>query len=522
MNPQTQTLDLSSCDREPIQFIASVQSHGVWMAFSPDDMRITNASENSKDIIGNSAADIIGTRIDTLLPEDLMSHVRASLKRSTELKDFFEFSGKIGDETANYDCYLYPSQGLTCLELEPQSRRISASDIQEIVANTIREMNDKTDFASAGKVLAAGVRKLTGMDRVMIYRFMPKVWHGEVIAEDRIASSHAFLGHRFPATDIPKPARDLYLRNRIRYIKSSSSAAAKLTPQINPMTEKIFDLSDSRLRAVPAVHLEYLRNMEVATSFSVAIIVEGSLWGLVACHRFEVLDQPYLVRQACEAITTAYAGRLRTEELHDEQTRHIQALTKVQDFVLSLKDSEQPVTEFMANHRQLADIFNAQGLALVQGNKVDIAGLTPPPESVLSLSKRVAERMSSTNKSWFASNKISEIDERFKEYKIAASGVLALRVPGDLDAIFFLFRPETVHTIRWGGDPRKQLEKRNYQGVINPRVSFETWNEEIQGTSVEWTNEEIRSARFLVDLVFQTFLEKEKLMRELLERSGRV
>ncbi len=32
------------------------------------------------------------------------------------------------------------------------------------------------------------------------------------------------------------------------------------------------------------MHIEYLRNMGVAASMSISIIVHGKLWGLFACH----------------------------------------------------------------------------------------------------------------------------------------------------------------------------------------------------------------------------------------------
>lgn len=524
MSPNEPTINLSSCDRDPIQYIASVQSHGVFIAFSADDLRITNVSENADEILPGRPEEVVGRRLDIVLPAELVTHIRESMRKFSGGVDFLQFQGSLGRDTElqEYDCYLYPSEKLMCIEIEAQERRADPVECQVVMSDCVRDMNAQKDFRAAGKSLAQAIRKLTGMDRVMIYRFMPKVWHGEVIAEDRTASAHSFMNHRFPATDIPKPARDLYLRNGIRFIKDPKSAPCKITPSLNPRTGKVLDLSDSRLRAVPAVHLEYLKNMQVASSFSVAIVVEGTLWGLAACHHFETISIPYTVRQACATLATSFAGRLRAEEQCAEQGRHLHALMEVQDFVLQLRDSLHPVSDFMANHRQLANIFKAQGLALVQGPKVEIAGLTPPSAVVTELAERLGTEMHRQNKSWIAVNRIGEIDGKFAEFKLAASGVLAIRVPGELNAIFFLFRPETIQTIQWGGDPRKQLEKRNYQGVINPRVSFETWTETVEGTSTDWTDEEIRSARFLVDLVFQTFLEKERLMGELLAKSGRV
>ncbi len=49
---------------------------------------------------------------------------------------------------------------------------------------------------------AAMFRDLTGYDRVMIYRFDDE-GHGEVFAETKRPELEAFLGNRYPASDIP-------------------------------------------------------------------------------------------------------------------------------------------------------------------------------------------------------------------------------------------------------------------------------------------------------------------------------
>ena len=60
-------------------------------------------------------------------------------------------------------------------------------------------------------------RDLTGYDRVMVYRFDDD-GHGEVFSEQRRPDLEAFLGNRYPASDIPQIARRLYERNRVRVL----------------------------------------------------------------------------------------------------------------------------------------------------------------------------------------------------------------------------------------------------------------------------------------------------------------
>jgi light-regulated signal transduction histidine kinase (bacteriophytochrome) len=56
------------------------------------------------------------------------------------------------------------------------------------------------------------MRAFTGYDRVMVYRF-DENGAGEVVGESAISGLSTFMGLRYPASDIPVPARALYERN---------------------------------------------------------------------------------------------------------------------------------------------------------------------------------------------------------------------------------------------------------------------------------------------------------------------
>src|SRR5690606_16696015 len=81
---------------------------------------------------------------------------------------------------------------------------------------------DSTDFLPG---IARQVQRISGYDRVMVYRFLPD-YSGEVVAEALGGSLASYDGLRYPASDIPAQARALYLRNRVRVI-----ADVEATPQ---------------------------------------------------------------------------------------------------------------------------------------------------------------------------------------------------------------------------------------------------------------------------------------------------
>ena len=87
----------------------------------------------------------------------------------------------------------------------------------------------------AGPVPGTGeqVRAITGFDRVAVYRFAPDD-SGEVMAEDVREDLPPWLGMHYPATDIPKQARAMYLKNWLRFIPDARYVPVPLVPAAQP------------------------------------------------------------------------------------------------------------------------------------------------------------------------------------------------------------------------------------------------------------------------------------------------
>src|SRR5690606_21608144 len=165
---------------------------------------------------------------------------------------------------------------------------------------------------------AEAVRAITGYDRVMIYRFLED-GTGQVVGEARDAKIAPLLNHRYPASDIPRQARALYLENPIRVIPDVGYKPVSLSSSAEPV-----DLSGAILRSVSPVHIQYLKNMEVGASASLSIVHQGQLWGLIACHhttpRAIGYERREMARQATLALEAAI-HRLEEEVSQREALR---------------------------------------------------------------------------------------------------------------------------------------------------------------------------------------------------------
>ena len=152
-----------------------------------------------------------------------------------------------------------PPGGGLIIELERAGPSVDLSRHLEhglqtiIAAASLRGLCDET---------ARIFKELTGYDRVMVYRFDDQ-GHGEVLSEEREPELEAFLGNRYPASDIPQIARRLYERNRVRVLVDVEYAPVPLTPRLSPISGEELDMSLCFLRSSSPIHVQYLKNMGV-------------------------------------------------------------------------------------------------------------------------------------------------------------------------------------------------------------------------------------------------------------------
>ena len=157
-------------------------------------------------------------------------------------------------------------------------------------------------------------RDLTGYDRVMVYRFDDD-GHGEVFAEQRRPDLEAYLGNRYPASDIPQIARRLYERNRVRVLVDVDYRPVPLEPRLSPDHRPAdLDMSLCFLRSMSPIHVQYLKNMGVSATLVVSLVVGGRLWGLVACHHYAPRFLHFEIRAACDLLAEAVATRIAALE----------------------------------------------------------------------------------------------------------------------------------------------------------------------------------------------------------------
>jgi len=259
---QTDTYDLTSCDREPIHILGHVQSFGCLIMVSSDWL-ITHASRNCAEFLGRDAESLIGTRFADLfaeLPAHKLRGATQALNAPDQGARLFAF--ELFEDGRQFDISVHRSANGFCFEFERKDNTSDALGDLSLVRSLIARVSQHDDLDALASDAVRALRGLTGFDRVLIYKFLLD-GTGETIAESCGVGMCRYLGLRFPASDIPKQARELYRRNYIRLIADVDAPPSEIIPGRSPEGEPP-DLSMAVTRSVSPVHLEYLRNMDVA------------------------------------------------------------------------------------------------------------------------------------------------------------------------------------------------------------------------------------------------------------------
>jgi PAS domain S-box-containing protein len=474
------------CAEEEIRIPGSVQPHGFLLGFDLDLKGVILASENASAFLGAPMKLILGSAVELLFDKELLASLLI-LKGVVTAEGFVSYLGafRVGEELCSIVTHCVGDRRI--VEFERQDRLVGPEMMNAVITNFVATLSTLRTEKELCQVISKQFQDLTGFDRVLLYHF-DAAGHGTVLAEETNGNLPSYLDLRFPASDIPAQARALYVANTVRIIPSANYDAVPLAGLAGETAEKL-DMSSCVLRSVSPVHLEYMRNMGTMSSMSVSIICEGKLWGLISGHHAEPRSVPFLVRSACDMLTKMVASHLtafRTSSelrtaLHfqEVQRRMFTQIAAENNYISALAQQMGPLMEVTA----------ATGAVLAVDGHFDSIGETPETDTLRRLITWLDSR---SDRELYETNHLGMELAWAAKYSDLASGLLAIRI-SDLGSRYVLwFRPEVVRTVRWAGEPVKQIDEAK---SLHPRVSFQTWKETLRGQSLPWTNVEIESAR---------------------------
>lgn len=475
------------CEDEPIRIPGSIQRHGFLLLLDVCDMHVVAASENAEDFLEVPLGLILGTPVETILEREVLGAVRAlSNSGFTGGSGLQTYLGSFPMRGKFFSVVTHRVGSERVLEFEVVDRLISPEMASQVFTNFVSKLSHLRDEQALCLALTEEVMALTGFNRILLYRF-DEFGHGTVLCEQSDGTLPSYLDLRFPASDIPQQARDLYVLNTVRIIPDARYVPSPLRG-VRQRSMSSLDLSMSTLRSVSPVHLEYMQNMGTMSSMSVSIVCDGKLWGLVSGHHAHPYCVPYLVRSACDLLARLVSTQL-TSLRAAENLKQIVHFHAVQRRILTHMAAENHYLLAMADRMEdLMQITDASGVALLIDGQQVLFGQTPGEAAVSKLARWMDGQ---PELEVFQSHHLGGAVEWAKECREAASGLLVVRISHIRQNYLMWFRPEVVRTVNWAGDPVKPGGDTHR---LNPRESFASWKELVRGTSKPWTETEVESA----------------------------
>lgn len=506
-------VSLTNCDREQVHIPGAIQPHGILLALQPATLSITHVSDNIEAILGCSPDQILETPLIDLVGEAVIDSMQDCLSGDFESLNPIpiELNGPNGPIC--FDGIVHRQNDIVILELEmsPAVETTSFFDFYRLVKTTLTKLQKAQSLKHLCQVVVEDVRNLTGFDRVMIYRF-DSDGTGVVEAESRREDLEAFLGLRYPATDIPAPARRLYLLNRLRLIPNIPYAPSDIIGSAGSEGEAL-DLSYSTLRSVSPLHIDYLQNMGVQASMSISLVKDGALWGLIACHHLEPRHVDYKTRTSCEFLGQAMSLELTNKEENEDLQYKMRVRECESELIDCLSKDSSFAQSLVKNADTLLALVRATGAAIYNDDGLLLIGDTPDQEQVTALLDWVNDKIEDD---LYVTQKLKQEYPAAEQFKAVASGILVLAVTRLTKNIIVWFRPEVIQSVTWAGDPHKPAQVMADGSLyLTPRQSFDRWQEAVYGQSLPWKNCEIDSIFALKNAIVGTVLRQADALAEL-------
>ncbi|MGE6417207.1 ATP-binding protein [Alteromonas macleodii] len=499
MSQPPKNINFERCEDEPIHIPESIQSYGFLIAFNYKDLKISIVSDNCESVfteplIGKHFLEILSsdTNERAFLEEtfDRVTKTKIRLPIKLHLKASMLKEGAAID----YLAVVYDSGHNYVVELEPATEfrdTYSAEQFIKLYAMSIApRFKEMTSLREMAQEMVSTIRYLTNMDRVVLYKFNDD-YSGKVIAEAKADDMDSYQDLYFPASDIPAQARALYKTNWVRLTPDTELLPAKLVPSTEASGREPLDLTRSLLRTFSPIHLQYIRNQGLRASFSISLVTDGELYGLISCHHREACYIPQDVRLQCENLSQLFSWHLLAkEEEIAKRKKHV--TDKAVDAMLDRIGPANPISRVVkSGERAFLDALNSSGFVYYSQYETITLGSTLPIELI----KEIFSKASSQGGFPYTNDALYDDYPEARQYGIA--GIMIIPLFEKKQYFTAWFRKETHRVQKWIGAEDEKSEDAPKAQRLKPRASFTIHTRTIKGRSTSFDRADVDTANRL-------------------------
>ena len=499
MSQPPKNINFERCEDEPIHIPESIQSYGFLIAFNYKDLKISIVSDNCESVfteplIGKHFLEILSsdTNERAFLEEtfDRVTKTKIRLPIKLHLKASMLEEGAAID----YLAVVYDSGHNYVVELEPATEfrdTYSAEQFIKLYAMSIApRFKEMTSLREMAQEMVSTIRYLTNMDRVVLYKFNDD-YSGKVIAEAKADDMDSYQDLYFPASDIPAQARALYKTNWVRLTPDTELPPARLIPSTEASGREPLDLTRSLLRTFSPIHLQYIRNQGLRASFSISLVTDGELYGLISCHHREPSYIPQDVRLQCENLSQLFSWHLLAKE--EEIAKHKKYATdEAVDAMLDRIGPANPISRVVkSGEKAFLEALNSSGFVYYSQYETITLGSTLPIELI----KEIFSKASSQGGFPYTNDALYDDYPEARQYGIA--GIMIIPLFEKKQYFTAWFRKETHRVQKWIGAEDEKSEDAPKAQRLKPRASFTIHTRTIKGRSTSFDKADVDTANRL-------------------------
>jgi len=473
---------LKNCATEPVQIPGITQPCGCLIGFDPHTQCVLYASANSAEFVDYAPAELFGRPLRDLFSRNIIHALRNAPSQSTFGKQRVPM-GRFALKSIDAELSVFRSDAHHVLEIEPAlDPDHSDADALSILQFLIQQIQSAEDQSSLFDLTVDLLQKMTGYDRVLIYKF-DQQFNGEVLAEKCPKAMVPYLGLRFPHWDIPAQARKIMTKLPLRFIQDVDQEPVPLWAadvELPPL-----DIAIAVTCGASSAHLQYLRNMGAQATLILSVVVDGALWGMISFHhRKPKIPAPQL-RTILLSFLDLFTVKLQALQ-KDERLRLVTKVDQIKDRLLKRVDENETMeTALPVVGPLINEIVNAVGVAIMDSSGAATFGQVPEPAVLRELLARAQANIGVT----MTYDNLGKVFPDFADQMNECAGALAVAI--NPHRALCVFRAATPQSIRWAGNPNKTIETVSGQTRLTPRESFSTYLQEVEECCALWTDQDI-------------------------------
>ena len=479
-------------DSHSVDSPAMVQPHGMLIAARVSDMRIVYTSENSVMVLGVTPQFLFDRTLPEILGQETMGVITEALgaeryRPATILTCRFPICGD-----TLFDVSAHRTDGVLSVELGI-AREIRRWDLFSTrLEQAVRELGRPHTLEILCATVPALIRKLTGFDRVMIYRCDGPIG-GKVVGEETSPGMEPLLGLHYNAQDLPRRTGRPYVREHLRTVVDVGARTVKVIGHPDLALGVPLNMIYSDLRAPDAAQIVSLKAMGVCARLGMSLVHGDELWGMVICHHRTSRQVPPELKSICEIlgqlISLHVGGTLQTQYYSERLVK--KALL---DRLRPLLEGETSIGSALSEAAEVVlALVGANGALIRIGDEKLLIGRTPVLAEAESL--MLAMQVNCVDGAAHA-DKTGTLLPAFAHLGDTARGALVVRFDDAGDGIAW-FR----------GDGAEQSLPDETVRTPRPPNAFAS-KESQQGRSPEWRPIEVETARNLCDIVTRAILQR--------------